>query len=81
MLTGETRESLQKGMNVPISLKRVSDSQIEGKLDCGLDDFVEDGQWPDSGMSPKQLYTIHQTVQEHITSINRMYFVVSVSLR
>jgi len=81
MLTGETRESLQKGMNVPISLKRVSDTHIEGKLDCGLDAIVEDGQWSDSGVSPKQLYTIHQTVQAHITSINRKDFVVTVSLR
>lgn len=81
MLTGETRDSLQRGMNVPISLKRVSDHHIEGKLDCGLDAVVEDGQWADSGMSPKQLYTVHQTVQAHITSINRKDFVVTVSLR
>ena len=81
MLTGETRESLQRGMNVPISLKRVSDHHIEGRLECGLDAVVEDGQWADSGMTPKQLYTVHQTVQAHITSINRKDFVVTVSLR
>ncbi|ETI29564.1 hypothetical protein G647_02017 [Cladophialophora carrionii CBS 160.54] len=81
MLTGETRESLQRGMNVPISLKRVSDHHIEGRLECGLDAVVEDGQWADSGLSPKQLYTVHQTVQAHITSINRKDFVVTVSLR
>ena len=81
MLTGETRESLQKGMNVPISLKRITDSFVEGKLDCGLDAVVEDGQWSDTGISPKQLYSLHQTVQAHITSINRKDFAVTVSLR
>ncbi|KAI1608646.1 transcription elongation factor SPT6 [Exophiala viscosa] len=81
MLTGETRESLQKGMNIPMTLKRVTDMNVEGKLDCGLDALVEDGQWADSGISPKQLYTIHQTVPAHITSINRKDFVVTVSLR
>jgi len=81
MFTGETRDSLQKGMNVPISLKRITDTFVEGKLDCGLDAIVEDGQWSDTGISPKQLYTLHQTVQAHITSINRKDFVVSVSLR
>ena len=81
MLTGETRDSLQRGMNVPISLKRVSDHHIEGRLECGLDAVVEDGQWADSELSPKQLYAVHQTVQAHITSINRKDFVVTVSLR
>lgn len=81
MLTGETRDSLQRGMNVPISLKRVSDHHIEGRLECGLDAVVEDGQWADSGISPKQLYAVYQTVQAHITSINRKDFVVTVSLR
>lgn len=81
MLTGETRESLQRGMNIPISLKRITDSQVEGKLECGLEAIVEDGQWSDSGMSPKQLYTLHQTVQAHITTINRKDFTVTVSLR
>lgn len=81
MLTGETRESLQRGMNVPISLKRITDSQVEGKLDCGLDAVVEDGQWTDNGISPRQIYALHQTVQAHITSINRKDFTVTVSMR
>ncbi|KAH0835358.1 hypothetical protein AYO21_01575 [Fonsecaea monophora] len=81
MLTGETRESLQRGMNVPMTLKRVTDDHMEGKLECGLDAVVEDRQWADPAMSPKQLYNIHQTVQAHITSINRKDFIVTVSLR
>ncbi|KIX06812.1 uncharacterized protein Z518_04788 [Rhinocladiella mackenziei CBS 650.93] len=81
MLTGETRDSLQRGMNVPISLKKITDMHVEGKLDSGLDAVVEEGQWADSTVSPKQLYTLHQTVQAHITAINRKEFTVSVSLR
>jgi transcription elongation factor SPT6 len=81
MLTGETRDSLQRGMNVPMTIKRVSDHHIEGRLESGLEALVEDGQWADNGMSPKQLYTVHQTVLAHITTINRKDFSVSVSLR
>lgn len=81
MLTGETKESLQRGMNVPIILKRVSDMAVIGKLDCGLDAIVEMEQFAENGISPKQLYAVHQTVQGHITSINRKDFSVTVSLR
>lgn len=81
MLSGETRDSLQRGMNVPIMLKRITDSHVEGKMECGIDAVVEDGQWADSGISPKQLYTLHQTVQAHVTSINRKDFTITVSLR
>jgi transcription elongation factor SPT6 len=55
--------------------------QVEGKLDCGLDAIVEADQFAESGISPKQLYAVHQTVQAHITSINRKDFSVTVSLR
>ncbi|KIV96837.1 hypothetical protein PV10_00654 [Exophiala mesophila] len=81
MLTGETRDSLQRGMNVPVVLKRVTDNFVEGKLDSGLDAVIDTEQFVESGISPKQLYTIHQAVQGHITSINRKDFSVMVSLR
>lgn len=81
MLTGETRESLQRGMNVPVILKRVTDMAVIGRLDCGLDAIVEMEQFAETGISPKQLYAVHQTVQGHITSINRKDFSVTVSLR
>jgi len=81
MLTGETKHSLAVGMNVPISLKRISDMSVEGKLDCGLDAHVLEGEINDSGISPKQLFALHQTVQAHILSLSRRDFTVSVSLR
>ncbi len=87
MLTGETAETLQVGMNVPVHIKRLSDTFLEGVLDCGMVAVVEDGAWAevrgdhDSFLTPKQLYSMHQTVQGHVTSINRRDFTVTVSLR
>ncbi|RMZ85346.1 hypothetical protein DV737_g848, partial [Chaetothyriales sp. CBS 132003] len=88
MLTGETKNSIDKGMNVPITLKRITDSYVEGLLDCGMVAVVEEGAWtdlvdPSTGLprSPKQLFTLHQTVQAHITDIKHADFQVTVSLR
>ena len=87
MLTGETSETLQVGMNVPVHLKRITDSHVEGMLDCGMVAMVEEGPWTDmrgeygQDVSPKQLYSMHQTVQGHVTSINRREFTVTISLR
>ncbi|ETN37828.1 uncharacterized protein HMPREF1541_07451 [Cyphellophora europaea CBS 101466] len=81
MLTGETSESLKVGMNVPVSLKRISDSLVEGLLDCGMVATIEAGPHIDSGTPARQLYSTHQTIQGHITSINRRDFQVSVSCR
>ena len=87
MLTGETSDTLQMGMNVPVHLKRISDTYVEGLLDCGMVAVVEEGAWTElrdehgQPISPKQLYSMHQTVQGHITAINRRDFTASVSLR
>ncbi|KPI35737.1 Transcription elongation factor spt6 [Cyphellophora attinorum] len=44
---------------------------------------VEPDQWHDNApnISPKELFSLHQTVQAHITTINRKEFTCSVSLR
>lgn len=82
MFTGETSESLQVGMNVPVSLKRVGDHHVEGVLDCGMVAVVEDGAWHDDpNVSPRNLFAVHQTVQAHITSLNRKDFTCTISLR
>ncbi|RMD42373.1 hypothetical protein DV735_g2784, partial [Chaetothyriales sp. CBS 134920] len=88
MLTGETKDSIDKGMNIPITLKRITDSYVEGLLDCGMVAVVEEGAWtdlvdPSTGLSlsPKQIFTLHQTVQAHITDIKHADFQVTVSLR
>ena len=81
MLTGETYETLQEGMNVPVHLKRITDTYMEGILDCGMVASIEDGSWADDGRSPKQMFAMHQTVQGNIKSLNRRDFTVGVSLR
>ena len=82
MFTGETNDSLQVGMNVPVSLKRVQDHYVEGLLDCGMVAVVEPDAWHDDPeISPRSLFSMHQTVQAHITSLNRKEFSCTVSLR
>ena len=81
MFTGETRDSLQKGMNVPLQIKRVTEASVEGKLDCGIDAFAMEGETTDPGVNPKSVYAPHQTVQGHIISLDRKSFMAVVSLR
>jgi transcription elongation factor SPT6 len=81
MFTGDTAESLQVGMNIPVTLKRISDQYIEGVLDSGMSATIEAGPHVDNGVSPKQLYSMHQTVQAHVLEIKRDEFLVRVSLR
>ena len=81
MFTGETRDSLCLGMIVPMSIKRVNDDQIEGKLDCGVNATVE-AQDISSRMDvpAKQLYAPHQTIQAKIMDLNRKALTAKVSL-
>jgi transcription elongation factor SPT6 len=56
-------------------------------LDCGMVAVVEEGAWTDltdsMGLprSPKHLFTLHQTVQAHITDVKPNEFSVTVSLK
>jgi transcription elongation factor SPT6 len=85
MFTGETDETLQVGMNVPVRLIRVTDDSMQGILDCGLEATIMADSWLDDRggqtVSPKQIWAVHQTVQGHITRINRKEFRVDISLR
>lgn len=81
MFTHETRETLQKGMNVPMQIKRVTEASVEGKLDCGIDAFAMEGEATEPGVNPRSIYAVHQTVQAHIMSIDRRGFMAVVSLR
>ncbi|MCJ1307676.1 Transcription elongation factor spt6 [Agyrium rufum] len=81
MFTGETRDSLQEGMIVPMAIRRVSDDAIEGKLDCGVECQVQGGDIADRlDVSAKQLFTPHQTVQGKIKTLNRKYLTANISL-
>jgi transcription elongation factor SPT6 len=82
MFTGETRDSLDRGMVVPMAIKRITDDHIDGKLDCGIDAFVGESDLTDRyDVSVKSLYSVHQTVQAKILSIDRKHFTATVSLR
>jgi transcription elongation factor SPT6 len=82
MFTGETRETLDRGMIVPISIKRITDDHIDGKLDCGIDAFVGETDLTDRfDVSVKQLYSVHQTVQAKILQLDRKHFTATCSLR
>ena len=82
MFTGETRQSLDRGMVVPMSIKRITDDHIDGKLDCGVDAFVGESELTDDfNVSVKSLYSVHQTVRAKILSLDRKQFAATVSLR
>ncbi|MCJ1290843.1 Transcription elongation factor spt6 [Xylographa carneopallida] len=81
MFTGETRESLCEGMVVPMSLKRVSDDSIEGKLDCGITGIVALEDIPNQmASSVKSYFSPHQTVQVKIMSLTRKTLSARMSL-
>lgn len=82
MFTGETTDSLAEGMVVPISIKRITDDHIDGKLDCGMDVLVPESELTDRYDIPvKVLYAIHQTVSAKVLFLNRKSFTCNASLR
>ncbi|KAL2219091.1 transcription elongation factor spt6 [Thermoascus aurantiacus ATCC 26904] len=82
MFTGETPDTLAEGMVVPISIKRITDTHIDGKLDCGIDAYVPEMELTDRYDIPvRSLYQLHQTVQAKILYLNRKNFTANVSLR
>jgi len=82
MFTGETTDSLCEGMIVPISIKKVADDYIEGKMDCGIEGTIPALAISNrSDVSAKQLFSAHQTVQAKITYLNRKQLSANFSLR
>lgn len=86
MLTGETRESLAEGMIVPVQIRRTFPDHIEVKLDCGIEGGVSETEYPEGvggerGVEPRQVYSIHQTVQAKIMFINRKQLSAQLSFR
>lgn len=82
MFTGETADTLYEGMVVPISIKRIVDDHIDGKLDSGIDALVPESEMTDRYDIPvRALYSMHQTVPAKILFLNRKHFTCNVSLR
>lgn len=82
MFTGETTESLAEGMVVPVSIKRIFDDHIDGKLDCGMDVLVPESELTDRYDIPvRAMYGVHQTVPAKVLFLNRKSFTCNASLR
>ncbi|RJE26688.1 hypothetical protein PHISCL_01012 [Aspergillus sclerotialis] len=82
MFTGETSETLAEGMVVPVSIKRITDDHIDGKLDCGMDVLVPESELTDRYDIPvRAIYSVHQTVPAKVLFLNRKSFTCNASLR
>jgi len=86
MFTGETADSLQIGMNVPVQIRRVFPDHIEVKLDCGVEGGVSESEYPegvggDRGIAPHSVYQVHQTVQAKLTYLSMRQFTAQLSFR
>lgn len=82
MFTGETKQSLHNDMIVPMSIKRITDDHVDGKLDCGIDVLIGGSELTDDySISVKSLYSLHQVVRVKLLGIDRKQFSATASLR
>ncbi|KAH9819382.1 hypothetical protein Tdes44962_MAKER05220 [Teratosphaeria destructans] len=85
MLTGETSESLQEGMIVPVSVKRTFQDHIDVKLDCGVDGGIGSTEYPEdmvkNNLEPRNVWTTHQVIQAKITYLKKKELTAQLTLR
>lgn len=85
MLTGETKESLDEGMVIPVQIKRTFPDHIEVRLECGVEGGVSESEFPEgvgSGrQAPRDVFQPHQTVRAKILFLNRKTLAAQLSLR
>lgn len=85
MLTGETSLTLASGMIIPVSIKKSSLDRIDVKLDCGIDGIIQSTDFPEkllsSGLEPKQVFSLHQSVQAKVLQVEYDQFVAHLSMR
>ncbi|KAK3621276.1 Transcription elongation factor spt6 [Elasticomyces elasticus] len=84
-LTGETRESLQEGMIVPVSVKRTFNDHLEVTLDCGITGTVAESEYPEdvyqAQREAREVWTLHQVVRGKIKFLKRKELEVELTLR
>lgn len=86
MLTGETAESLQAGMNVPVKIRRFLPDELLVTLDCGLEGHISQGEWPDGlgadrgGPDPRNVFQMGQVIQAKLTFVDRKRWPPTVQL-
>ncbi|KAF2707850.1 transcription elongation factor Spt6 [Pleomassaria siparia CBS 279.74] len=85
MLTGETKESLNEGMVIPVQIKRTFSDHIDVRLECGIEGGVSESEFPEGlssgGQAPRDVYQTHQTVQARIMYLNRKALTAQLSFR
>jgi len=82
MLTGETPESLCEGMIVSVNIRVVKEDFIIAKLDSGLEGRVESYEASDNSDVPiTRLFSVGQTAQAKLLSLDRREFSAKLSLR
>ncbi|KAF3940435.1 hypothetical protein ABW19_dt0204576 [Dactylella cylindrospora] len=81
-LTGETEESLQPGMIIPVNIRRVTDRYLVTRLDCGVTGNVAAEEMTDKfGVSPHSLFHVSQTIQVKLKTLNIRSFYAELSVK
>jgi transcription elongation factor SPT6 len=80
MFTGETKDSLDDGMVIPVNVRTVRDDFAMLKLDCGIEGRVESHE-VSYRSSLKDFLHVGQTIQTKIIELNRKDFIAKLSMR
>ncbi|KAI0206091.1 transcription elongation factor SPT6 [Astrocystis sublimbata] len=81
MFTGETKDSLAEGMNIPANIRVVKEEFAIAKLDCGIEGRIEAHDVNMRNGSMRDSIHVGQTVQAKLLEINRKDFYAKLSVR
>ncbi|KAF2726305.1 transcription elongation factor spt6 [Polychaeton citri CBS 116435] len=85
MLTGETRESLQEGMIVPVVVRRTFADHVEVRLDCGIEGGISETEYPEemisNRMEARAMWSPQTIIRAKLTFINRKQLTAQLTLR
>jgi transcription elongation factor SPT6 len=69
-------------MVVSVNIRKVTDSVVVVKLDCGIEGRVDGTDVSDSmDLQPRQIFSVNQVVQAFVKLVNRQEFKAELSLR
>ncbi|KAI1756038.1 transcription elongation factor SPT6 [Xylaria castorea] len=81
MFTGETKDSLAEGMNIPVNVRVVKEDFAIAKLDCGIEGRIEAHDVNMRNGSMRDSIHVGQTVQAKLLDLNRKDFHAKLSVR
>ncbi|TRX93382.1 hypothetical protein FHL15_005657 [Xylaria flabelliformis] len=81
MFTGETKDSLAEGMNIPANVRVVKEDFAIAKLDCGIEGRIEAHDVNLRNGSMRDSIHVGQTVQAKLLDLNRKDFHAKLSVR